>query len=145
MVLTTRFSALAHLRPRHCGNPLPKRSSDRCTQWEVVAEAADTLELAYDVLVTQTAQAAVLYNDDTTMKILNLDTPLPWEKGMPVSPPIGVKGQDRTGIFTSGIIAETAAGGPKIALFYTGRKHAGENIAAVLAEREMTGLRLAAE
>jgi len=112
------------------GIPLP-----RATQWEVVAEAADTLELAYDELVTQAAQAAVLYNDDTTMKILNLDTPLPWEKGMPVSPPNGVKGQDRTGVFTSGIIAETADGGPKIALFYTGRKHAGENIAAVLAER----------
>jgi glycine cleavage system aminomethyltransferase T len=39
----------------------------------------------------------------------------------------------RTGIFTSGIVSTRA--GNKIALFFTGRKHAGENLADVLGQR----------
>jgi len=33
----------------------------------------------------------------------------------------------RTGVFTSGIVATTRAG-HRIALFFTGRRHAGENL-----------------
>ncbi len=40
---------------------------------------------------------------------------------------------ERTGIFTSGIIS--IGGGRKIALFFTGHKHAGENLSDVLAQR----------
>src|SRR6058998_466692 len=43
---------------------------------------------------------------------------------------------DRTGIFTSGIISTRE--GRRIALFFTGRQHAGENLADVLAERAKT-------
>jgi hypothetical protein len=41
---------------------------------------------------------------------------------------------DRTGIFTSGVVSTKA--GRKIALFFTGRKHAGENLSDLLAERK---------
>ena len=37
---------------------------------------------------------------------------------------------ERTGIFTSGIISKINEG-KRIAIFYTGRKHAGENIASL--------------
>src|SRR2546422_6163019 len=40
---------------------------------------------------------------------------------------------ERTGIFTSGIVSTKE--GRKIALFFTGRQHAGENLAAVLRRR----------
>ena len=40
----------------------------------------------------------------------------------------------RTGVFTSGIVSQTQDG-HRIALFFTGRRHAGENLAAVLARR----------
>jgi transposase len=40
---------------------------------------------------------------------------------------------ERTGIFTSGIVS--IGGGRKIALFFTGHKHAGENLSDVLAQR----------
>src|SRR5262245_38698803 len=40
---------------------------------------------------------------------------------------------ERTGIFTSGIVATKE--GRRIALFFTGRKHAGENLADVLRRR----------
>jgi hypothetical protein len=43
------------------------------------------------------------------------------------------KERERTGIFTSGIVS--IGGGQKIALFFTGRKHAGENLSDILAER----------
>src|SRR5204863_994905 len=40
---------------------------------------------------------------------------------------------ERTGVFTSGIVSTTA--GRKIALYFTGRQHAGENLADVLRRR----------
>ncbi len=99
------------------GIPLPA-----ATQWEVVAGAAAPLRPAYEELIRQAAQGEVLHNDDTTMKILEM---------MPSEPEPGTK--ERTGIFTSGIVSTT--GGQKVALFFTGRKHAGENLEQVLAQR----------
>ena len=40
---------------------------------------------------------------------------------------------ERTGIFTSGVVSTKE--GQKIALFFTGRQHAGENLADVLRKR----------
>src|SRR5262249_1065026 len=40
---------------------------------------------------------------------------------------------ERKGVFTSGIVATRA--GRRVALFFTGHRHAGENLAAVLARR----------
>jgi len=42
-------------------------------------------------------------------------------------------GDERTGVFTSGIVSTRQ--GQKIALYFTGRQHAGENIADVLKQR----------
>ena len=99
------------------GIPLPAS-----TQWEVVAAAADLLTPAWTELIRQAAQGEVLHNDDTTMKILELDRPEP-----------GSEGSERTGIFTSGILS--TIDGERIALFFTGAQHAGENLADVLAHR----------
>ena len=46
---------------------------------------------------------------------------------MRTSPP------ERTGVFTSGIVSIVQ--GRRIALYFTGRKHAGENLAEVLKQR----------
>jgi len=46
---------------------------------------------------------------------------------------IAEEGGERTGIFTSGIVSTRA--GRKIALCFTGRQHAGENLADVLKQR----------
>ncbi len=100
------------------------------TQWEIVAETAQWIEPAYQELMQQAAQGEVLHNDDTTMKILSL---------LGESPPRELADEEseaqseRKGIFTSGIVSTRA--GQKIALFFTGRKHAGENLASVLARR----------
>ena len=47
------------------GVPLPAS-----TQWDIVAEQAERAEPAFEELVRQAAQGDVVYNDDTTVKIL---------------------------------------------------------------------------
>jgi transposase len=105
------------------GIPLPA-----ATQWEVVERAAALLEPAHEGLVEQAAQGELLHNDDTTAKILELMAEAETE------PEPGEEAKaDRTGVFTTGIVAERE--GHRIALFLTGRKHAGENLRDVLGRR----------
>ena len=95
------------------GVPLPA-----ATQWEIVEEAAELLKPARDELIRQAAQGEVVHNDDTSMRVLRLARE---------------PSDERTGVFTSGIVSTSA--GWKIALYFTGRQHAGENIADVLMQR----------
>jgi transposase len=106
------FNRLEKLEQR-LGVPLPAT-----TQWEIVEEAAELLGPAYEELIRQGAQGEIFHNDDTSMKILKLERP---------------DGDTRTGVFTSGIVS--IRGSDKIALFFTGRQHAGENLADVLRHR----------
>jgi len=101
---------------QNLGIPLPAS-----TQWEIVEEAAELIKPARDELIRQAAQGEVLHNDDTSMKVLALRRAIIEEAG------------ERTGIFTSGVVS--TAEGRKIALFFTGRQHAGENLAEVLKRR----------
>ena len=87
---------------------------------------AARLRPALDELIRQAAQGQVLYNDDTSMRVLGLRPGSPdWDRAEVAA--------DRTGTFTSGIVATTT--GARIALFFTGRRHAGENLRTVLAHR----------
>ena len=97
------------------------------TQWDVVAAAAPSLAPAVEELARQAAQGTVLYNDDTTARILKFTA----EARAEALPP-GAKAE-RTGVFTSGVVAETVNG--PIALFKTGPCHAGEHLAEVLDQR----------
>jgi len=112
------FYRLAGLQAR-LKIPLPES-----TQCEIVQEVAGKLQPVLDELIRQAAQGEVLHNDDTGATILALKHEAPPDEG---------PAQARTGVFTSAIVATTA--GHKIALYFTGRKHAGENLAAVLAHR----------
>ncbi|MBT8331797.1 MAG: transposase, partial [Deltaproteobacteria bacterium] len=100
-----------------CGIPLPAS-----TQWQIVALMADQISPVFQYLIWLAAQGDVVYNDDTTMKILALMQ--------------NNHAQDqsaRKGIFTTGIVS--TVNDQQIALFYTGRKHAGENLADLLQQR----------
>lgn len=100
------------------------------TQWEIVATAAPAAQPALDELTRQAAQGDVLHNDDTTMTILGLAGAA---RGADVGPDAALRAPERTGIFTSGIVA--TGDGHRVALFFTGHRHAGENLAQVLAQR----------
>ncbi|MCP4058652.1 MAG: IS66 family transposase, partial [Pseudoalteromonas sp.] len=95
------------------------------TQWDVVRKAAIILAMAYEELIRQAAQWDIFYNDDTSMKILQL---------LKENQQIALAGtKERTGIFTSAIVA--TCDDHKIVLFFTGRQHAGENLADVFRRR----------
>ena len=106
------FKRLERLE-KQLATPLPA-----ATQWELMKSKAKLIQPALDELVRQAAQGSVIHNDDTSMRILQLARE-PDDK--------------RTGTFTSGIVS--IVGKKRIALFFTGSKHAGENIAEVLKKR----------
>jgi len=99
------------------GIPLPA-----ATQWEIVEQVADRIEPVFEQLIHRAAQGRLLHNDDTTMKVLELcrrhETP---------------SKDQRKGVFTSGIVS--VVDDHRIALFFTGHCHAGENLAELLKQR----------
>ena len=111
------FNRLERLE-KDLGIPLPSS-----TQWEIAYRLALSLAPIYTELIRQAAQGEVLHNDDTTARILNLESP----------PRVGKNGKERTGLYTSGILSTKDK--REIALFFTGRKHAGENLEHVLSHR----------
>ncbi len=108
----TPFNRLEQLE-KQLGIPLPA-----ATQWEIVEKAAQPIKLARDELIRQAAQGEVVHNDDTSMRVLRFERD---------------PKDERTGVFTSGIVATSE--GRKIALYFTGPRHAGENLADVLKQR----------
>jgi transposase len=108
----TPFNRLEKLQ-HQLGMPLPAT-----TQWDLTEAAAQQFRPALEELIRQAAQGGVMPNDDTGMRILHLARE---------------PGDKRTGTFTSGIVS--IVGARTIALFFTGSKHAGENIAEVLKKR----------
>lgn len=116
------FNRLARLQGS-LGIPLPA-----ATQWEIVEHTADVIEPVFREMIRQAAQGRLLHNDDTTMKILALAGRR--EKSDAPEPSTG---PDRTGVYTSGIVSVVED--HRIALFFTGRRHAGENLAALLNQR----------
>jgi len=105
------------------GVPLPA-----ATQWELLWEAAQLLMPIFECLIQMAAQAWLFYHDDTRMKVLSLMKENAGQAGE------GRGSKERTGIFTTGIVAQV--GERRIALFFTGRNHAGENLQSVLEQRQ---------
>jgi transposase len=89
------------------------------TQYMLVSGALPKIGPVYDHLLKLAAQGKVAYFDDTSMRILDFVRP---------------KGDERTGIFTTGIVSVHEAF--EIALLFTGRDHAGENRVKLIKERE---------
>jgi transposase len=96
------------------GIPLPVS-----TQCQIATEMAVVCRPAWYELVRQAAQGELVHNDDTSMRVLSLDR--------------GEVSPGRTGVFTSGLVWIVHE--HRVALFFTGAKHAGENLADVLGER----------
>jgi transposase len=106
------------------GTPVPD-----ATQWEVLHARAVEIHPAYQHLLHLGAQAPLLHGDDTHMPVLQYmgkrREKLVEQDKLPRT--------DRTGLFTTGIVAIVPEG--PLALFVTGRRHMGENVAALLERR----------
>jgi hypothetical protein len=106
------------------------------TQWEIVCGAVEQFLPVHQELIRQAAGGEVLHNDDTTVKILELMGTRGRAQALAESAEPAADGQvdpARTGLFTSGIVA--TRGGERMALFFSGRRHAGENLQEVLRRR----------
>jgi len=113
------------------GIPLPAS-----TQWDIVNPTAKRIAPAYHELIRQAAQGDVLHNDDTTVKILEFMGKRAKQAALAEDAEQDATNKDaskRSGLFTSGIVSTHQD--RKIALFFSGRQHAGENLADVLAHR----------
>jgi transposase len=100
------------------------------TQWEIAKGHLPGVLPVYNLLAQLAANAPVLHNDDTYVRILALMG----KRRIKLVAAAGLDLPDRTGLFTTGIVACTEAG--PIALFASGRQHAGENLADLLDLRD---------
>jgi transposase len=110
----------------HLQIPLPAS-----TQWDIVDAVAANLAPAFTELIRQAAQGDVLHNDDTTVKILELMGQRRQEALANAEDENDA--DERRGLYTSGVVA--LHDGHRVALFFSGPKHAGENLAQVLKHR----------
>ena len=100
-----------------CGVPVAES-----VQYERCAAVAEFVRPVYEELVRSAALADVLYTDDTRLVILDL---LKENKGLPAG--------ERRAVQTTGIVAR--GGQRQMALYLSGRRHAGENLAELLGKR----------
>ena len=128
-----------------CGIPLPESvQSERCR------EVADTLEPIYEQMQKEAANGKVFYIDDTPVRILELvkenkekkeQEKQEAEKKQEGKEKVKEKNrkkkkkQGRVGIQTSGMVVELHSGA-KVALYFNGRQHAGENVEEIYQLRD---------
>jgi len=106
---------------------LPVASS---TQWDLLNQHARTLRCVLDEMIRYGAQGELFHNDDTPMKILALMGKRAAAKERATA---AADGSKKRAVFTTGMVLIRE--GRTILLFCTGPRHAGENLATVLAHR----------
>lgn len=117
------FNRLQHWQ-QAAGIPLPAS-----TQWELVRDAIECgPKDVYQQLLREAAQGELLHNDDTYMQILELTGKLKRHE------PVHEDDPRRSGVFTTNILS-LAPGRPTISLFFSGTRHAGENLRELLGQR----------
>ena len=101
------------------------------TQWDQIEGVADCAYPVFEHLQVLAAQGEVIYQDDTSVRILSLlkENRQTEAQANGQSPP-----SERTGMYTTGLVVQV--GERTICLYISGRSHAGENLEALLTHRE---------
>jgi hypothetical protein len=103
------------------------------TQWDQTELVGDCSYPIFKCLETMAAQGEVIFQDDTPHRILTLI-----EENQQARARVQAQGkakpEERTGMQTTALIVQV--GTHRICLYYTGRRHAGENLDALLMKRE---------
>jgi len=103
------------------------------TQWDQAEMGGDCSHPIFKCLETMAAQGEVIFQDDTPHRILTLI-----EENQQARAHAQAQGkakpEERLGMQTTALIVQV--GTRRICLYYTGRRHAGENWAALLLKRE---------
>ena len=110
------------------GVPVPD-----ATQWDQIEQVADCAYPVFRYLERLAAQGEVIYQDDTSVRILTLIA-----ENRRADPAPEASGHDppRTGMYTTSLVVQV--GEQTICLYYAGRPHAGENLDALLRKRQPT-------
>lgn len=90
--------------------------------WNMTRDVANRIEPVFVELCQIAANSDCIHNDDTMARILDL-----MKENEKLNP-------ERKGIFTTALLAKTED--RQIALFFTGRQHAGENLNDILDKRK---------
>ena len=110
------------------GVPVPD-----ATQWDQIEKVGDCGYVVFAYLETLAAQGELIYQDDTSVRILSL-----MAENLTLQAQAEAMGflrsKERTGMFTTALVVKV--GEQTICLYYSGRAHAGENLAALLEKRE---------
>jgi hypothetical protein len=109
------------------GVPVPD-----ATQWDQAEIVGDCSHPIFKCLEKMAAQGEVIFQDDTPHRILTLI-----EENQQARAQAQAQGKaktdERTGMQTTALIVQV--GERRICLYYTGRRHAGENLEALLTQR----------
>jgi hypothetical protein len=98
------------------------------TQWDQIERVADCAYPVFEQLKTLAAQGEVIYQDDTHVRILSLIAEN--RQAQAEETPA-----ERTGMYTTGLVVQQGA--HTICLYMAGRAHAGENLEALLTQRDV--------
>ncbi len=109
---------------KHMKLPIPAS-----TQYEVLFEHAPVLEPVFAELERQGAQGDTMHTDDTYARVLAFMG----DRRAKLLQDGDLPDPERVGLFTTAILSLTKE--QPVLLFYTGRKYAGENLAALLEAR----------
>jgi transposase len=110
------------------GVPLPD-----ATQWDQIEKVGDCSYVVFEYLETLAAQGELIYQDDTSVRVLTL-IKANQERQAQAEAMGFSRAKERTGMFTTALVVKV--GERTICLYYCGRAHAGENLAALLERRE---------
>ena len=110
---------------RNLQTPIPSS-----TQWDVLDQSAPVFAPVFEQMKKTAAQGALVHNDDTYVRILSFLG----KRRAQLLRTGELPDPERTGLFTTAILSITDK--EPIALFCTGRKYAGENLAELLKTRE---------
>jgi transposase len=110
------------------GAPVPD-----ATQWDQIEKVGDCSYGVFEYLETLAAQGELIYQDDTSVRIRTL---LKENQEMQArAEALGFsRSKERTGMFTTAFVVKV--GERLLCLYYSGRSHAGENLAALLEQRK---------
>jgi hypothetical protein len=111
------------------GMPLPD-----ATQWDQIEQVANCAYVVFAHLERLAAQGELIYQDDTSVRILSLI-----DENLKIQAAAEARGlvqpTERTGMHTTALVVKVGA--RTIILYYSGRNHAGENLQALLEQREV--------
>ena len=96
--------------------------------WKMTEDVSEDLLSIYAAMCASAAKGKLIQNDDTKAIVLSIMEEREKKKGTSEE-------EKRKGTFTTGILSTLPDSDVQVALFFTGRQHAGENLADLLESR----------